>query len=160
MARYDHYLLDSNTENINVLDPAYAFFVWLSAPFEGTVGEARFAYSLSWFCWREARGEAKATCLLDYLYIWLIEGNATDRCASYEDWLRTIIAILDQVRRGGSSFRYAEEERHIDMDMVRKPEFYHGHGADLDLPILETEMDLQHPALDRYVFERCQRRRH
>lgn len=156
MARYDYYR--RSERHMNVLDPAHAFFVWLADIAEGIYGEAEKAFAMSWFCWHEERGEAEATCLMDYLYVWLDEGDATQRCADFEDWLMTVIAIIDRVGRGGSGFVYPGEEHHIDLEWAQNPERHGRQGANLRLPILDAEMDLQHPALDRAVFKRCQRR--
>lgn len=156
MARYDYYR--RSERHMDTLDPAHAFFLWLGNVAEGTFGETETAFAMSMFCWYEERGEAEATCLMDYLYVWLDEGDATQRCADYEDWLMTVIAIIDRIARGGSGFLYPGEEHHFELEWVQNPLHHGRQGANLQLPILDTEMDLQHPALDRTVFKRLQQR--
>lgn len=39
-------------------------------------------------------------CLLDYVFVWLMEGSATMACPSFEHYLLTVIGIIEETRYG------------------------------------------------------------
>lgn len=39
-------------------------------------------------------------CLLDYVFVWLIEGSATFACPTFEAYLVTVIGIIEETRYG------------------------------------------------------------
>lgn len=161
MARYNEFNSLEEHEYRTLMDPSYVFIAWLIGSEDGP----EYAYSSTLFAAKVRHGRApEANCLLDYLFVWLAEGRATLFSPTYEDWLFTIITIADQLRRGRFGFRYTErngdgfgdtEERHyFDYTLEELRRCNDELKIDAQLPILSAELDLQHPALDRILFER------
>ncbi|MEV7874180.1 hypothetical protein [Microbacterium sp. NPDC089188] len=97
MAQHDLFNRVESSAYSWILDPTVAFVDWFTSD-EGLPQEA---YQSTVFARLRLCGEADApSCLMDYLFIWLVEGGASQHCPTYEDWLLTIISITDQLRRG------------------------------------------------------------
>lgn len=55
----------------------------------------------------EDQGERKATCGLDYMFVWLVEGDGARYCPTFESWLLTVIAFADELGRDRMASSYA-----------------------------------------------------
>jgi hypothetical protein len=51
-------------------------------------------------------------CMLDFVLVWLVEGNATDVCPTYESYLRFIIGLADQARYATVPFYVGKANLH------------------------------------------------
>lgn len=160
MARYKDYQKIDNSDRYDQqhrFDPSLAFVRWLwNTDGDGYAGSDHWEMVVC--------GELKITCLLDYLYAWLSEGGAKSFCPSYEDWLLTIIVIANQFQVGTFAERFGEEGHEIfQIDATRiTSQSWVGmerHPGDLPapatLPLLDSGIDIHHPALDRRVFALC-----
>ncbi|APF32859.1 hypothetical protein [Microbacterium paludicola] len=148
MAHYDLFDLDPHYRA--QLDPAQIFFQWLRAR-EGGPADCFGATRLGFQIFRK---EAKAECLLDYLFAWMAEADGTLVCGSYESYLLCVLTVSDVARRRKGFTRYDKGEYFIDDEMVGAES-----DATLRLPLTSREGDMRHPALDRAVFERCRSQR-
>jgi len=94
-------------------------------------------------------------CLLDYLLAWMLEGRGAATCATYSDWLLTIISISNQLQRGIFHEKDDEDDPRGDRATVTEIEQLSRVRIDLSLPLLDDELGLNHPALDPRVFARA-----
>lgn len=46
-----------------------------------------------------AKKHREVLCLYDLAYLWLIEGNGTEKCPTFESWLVFLVAFADEVHR-------------------------------------------------------------
>ena len=172
MARYNYFKTLDDHRYRHLMDPSAVFIAWL----ETWEGEDGSSFGSTTFSRELERGSAEAHCLLDYLFVWLVEGNAKQYCPTYENWLLTIIMIVDQLQRGrfgarwtevhgedyvpqpGETYAPQEEPRHsrdVDAGWIKIARSDGVSQGIVDLPLLPSEIDLQHPALDRTYFERA-----
>lgn len=177
MARFDYLspYLENTPEYLHLVDPTLLFINYLIED----SGDSSSCFIYTQFGSDVLEGQVKPACWLDFLLVWLAEGNACECVASFEDWLLTIISILDQVNRGefgarlsrryGYNFGLSPNEfnpaymtegsvMHIALGESRIGGLPQGPGFDRDLPYLAAELDLEHPALNRHLFTRCQQR--
>lgn len=99
-----------------------------------------------------AQGGAKATCLLDYMFVWLVESNGAMYCPTYEHWLLAIVRFADIVLPPAAPLPESDpgDEGYSGRDYVRS--LRDGATKDLDLMLTGSA---SHPALDRSMYERC-----
>lgn len=173
MARFDN--LDS--DYTDTLEP----LAWISSFFEELYSsETRFGAD------DQREGSLRhATCYLDYLFVWLAEGDGALMLPTFEDWLLAIIRYADDlysprqtygtgVLRGeslgtpnarqdtemglldwGATSRDAELNRAY-VDRNATSEGRSDKYAPVNRPADEEGM--RHPALDRNVYQRCRER--
>jgi hypothetical protein len=177
MARFDYLspYIENTPEYLHLLDPTLRFIDYLMAE----SGESSYCFVSTRFGRDVVEEQVAPTCWLDFLLVWLAEGDACESVSTFEDWLLTIIAILDQVNRGEFGARlslrygynfgrrpsefnpdYATEGSvmHVLLDESQIGGLTQGPKFDKRLPYLAAELDLGHPALDRQVFARCHQR--
>jgi hypothetical protein len=115
---------------------------------------------------------------LDYMFVWLAEGDGALWCPAYEDWLLAIIQFADDLYSPRDSFRTGtmvgspHEPSHwhartntslglldwgeISRDKVRNNQYVCAADAKpVRTPRPADEEGMRHPALDRNVYERC-----
>jgi len=125
-------------------DPAKWFIYWLTAEDGKEIANTVIG--------RELQAGKQPTCILDYLLGWLIEGNAVLSCPTYETWLLAVISVADQLRRDRFGRDYADENGDWTQDEIRN---YTKGLVDLSIPLLDDELELSHPALDRNTYDRA-----
>lgn len=169
MARFDN--LSGYSD---ILDPLAVFNAWLYADYQET------AFG------REDQDESNprtATCYIDYLFVFLVEGPGAWLFPTYEDWLLGIIRFADDL--------YSPREQYGRGSMLGEPAgvqetlpdarstttmgFLDWGAMSRDKKLNEKYVDaigmnfagtqrpadeegMRHPALDRNVFERCRDR--
>lgn len=79
------------------------------------------------------------SCFLDVIYVWLVEGDATLRCPTFEVYLMTIIAAVDRFSDTEIALRRRSDEQ--------RP-FYMFYWAD-DRPLNEETVGMGHGWIDR-----------
>lgn len=99
--------------------------------------------------WRETQfaqnSDNYATCLLDYMYVWLVEGDGALHCPTYEAWMLAVVRFADKLFLPTARFKDTSlgsiiRERHPDT------------GRHL---LLMKSGNTRHPALDRSVYDSC-----
>jgi len=122
------------------------------------------------------------TCYLDYMFVWLAEGDGALYCATFEDWLLAIIRFADDLY----SPRARKTRDTSDMGTGPLESGYWGARTSLTMGLLDwgaasrdeklneqyveaihnarswvtsqrpaDEEGMRHPALDRNIYERC-----
>ena len=93
--------------------------------------------------------DTRPPSLMDVIAGWVLYGNATHVCGSYETFLLSIITITDYWARGDNELRRWQgpngEEQRVDVYCV-DPTFPTGRRPDDDFPLL-------HDALNRTLWE-------
>ncbi|MEV7767865.1 hypothetical protein [Microbacterium sp. NPDC086615] len=123
-------------------DPAQRFIDWLVQDDGKGIADTVIG--------RELREGKQPTCILDYMLGWLVESNAALFCPTYEAWLFTVISIADQLRRDRFGRDYADENGDWTQDEIKN---YTKGLVDLSIPLLDDELELSHPALNRNTYE-------
>lgn len=127
---------------------------------------------------QEPAGYRQPACYLDYMIVWLVEGPAGLLFASYEDWLLAVIRFADDIYSPRSQYGHGENvgeplglqlqlggtrensrtgllnwgKRSMDHEANES----HVNSVDMEDFYLPEDADgMNHPALDRNVFERC-----
>lgn len=137
-----------------------AFYNWIDwTNYAAYEDEADWPVSSSF--WRSQLGkraihdEWPAQCLLDYVYVWLAEGNARKVCPNYEAYLLAVIGIIEEWYVDGwvlESLKQAHPGRFS--------VFYWGEessrgveGAVVQYDVSPRNETYGHPALSREVFD-------
>lgn len=165
MARFD----DETTESVARFDPIQVFESFLDDLHLKTDFGRDF---------NDPDHPRRPTCYLDYLFLWLAEGEGALYCPTFEDWLLCVIRFADDLytprvarlrlgqewdpldfrlwgartdeRMGLLDWGAASHDEALQQEFVDHVE-RHPFEA---LPVGDVE-GMHHPALDRNVYERC-----
>lgn len=97
---------------------------------------------------------SRPTCLLDYLYDWLVFGDGFEHVRTYQDWLLVVVSIMDQVHRGVLCSVFESTDWTLE-ELARGGERRYSWQFDLrEAPFLERPLDQAHPALSKRHFKK------
>ncbi|MFA5607695.1 MAG: hypothetical protein WDA07_10960 [Leucobacter sp.] len=102
----------------------------------------------------------KPTCYLDFMFMWLVEGDGLAHCPTYEAWLLAIIQFADEFTTPSKWNGEGESDnRDTICDFWITPEESEQMGLLNRTKVPGSETQRHHPALDRNVYERLRARR-
>ena len=122
-------------------DLAGLFVLWLVQHSNGNGFSSTSVYQAA------TRGMWKATCLLDYLLVWLLTTDDALRFENFSQWKATITLIARDLNREIEGLRLAQIEELANTTSGGVKVF------DGNLPLIDGSKTVTHPALDDIMFD-------
>lgn len=123
-------------------DLAGLFVLWLVQPSNGKGLSSTSIYAAA------GRGEWKATCLLDYLLIWLLTTDDALRFENFSQWKATIPLIARDLNGEIEGLHLAQIEELANAAGGGGVKVFDG-----NLPLTDDSKTVTHPALDDTMFD-------
>lgn len=123
-------------------DLAELFTLWLVQPSGGK------GFASTRFYAAAQHGTSQATCLLDYLLIWILTTDDALRFENFSQWKAVIRRLDRNFTRGARGLRLAAQIEELTNCAARGVKVFDG-----SLPLTDNAQAVTHPALDDLIFD-------